>query len=158
MPAHALLKQWAKPVKLSPEEVVITVKNEIYLNQFVSGSKRAVLQKAVDELFSQTDTNITVRLPMPEDEALQRQAAEKKSEAAPVKPSPAPTPKPEPQKMPDLKEIEEDIEASEENSDGSGEDVSGEEETSSSNAKRFEHIHSDTVNMVMDLFDGKLIE
>ena len=158
MPAHALLKQWAKPVKLSPEEVVITVKNEIYLNQFVSGSKRAVLQKAVDELFSQTDTNITVRLPMPEDEALQRQAAEKKSEAAPVKPSPAPTPKPEPQKMPDLKEIEEDIEASEENSDGSGEDVSGEEETSSSNAKRFEHMHSDTVNMVMDLFDGKLIE
>lgn len=60
--------------------------------------------------------------------------------------------------MPDLKEIEEDIEASEENSDGSGEDVSGEEETSSSNAKRFEHMHSDTVNMVMDLFDGKLIE
>lgn len=159
MPAHALLKQWAKPVKLSPEEVVITVKNEIYLNQFVSGSKRTVLQKAVDELFSQTDTTITVRLPMPEDETIQRQASEKKSEAAPVKPSPAPRPKPElKEEIPSLKEVEEDISAPEEISEESGEDAEPSGEISPSKARRFEDMHSDTVNMVMDLFDGKLID
>lgn len=159
MPAHALLKQWAKPVKLSPEEVVITVKNEIYLNQFVSGSKRTVLQKAVDELFSQTDTTITVRLPLPEDETIQRQASEKKSEAAPVKPSPAPRPKPElKEEIPSLKEVEEDISAPEEISEESGEDAESSGEISPSKAKRFEDMHSDTVNMVMDLFDGKLID
>ena len=33
-PTRALLKQWAKPVVLSPEDVVISIKNEIYLQQF----------------------------------------------------------------------------------------------------------------------------
>lgn len=155
-PVHALLKQWARPVKITPEEVVITVKNEIYLNQFVSGSKRDTLQKAVDTLFSASGVVINVRLPLPEDEAIiQKAAAEKKSDAAPVKPSPAPISTQQPkEETPSLKEVEEDIEAAE-NSD-TGEETAT--ELNSAKSKRFEDMHSDTVNMVMDLFDGKVIE
>ncbi len=155
-PVHALLKQWARPVKITPEEVVITVKNEIYLNQFVSGSKRDTLQKAVDTLFSASGVVINVRLPLPEDEAIiQKAAAEKKSDAAPVKPSPEPISTQQPkEETPSLKEVEEDIEAAE-NSD-TGEETAT--ELNSAKSKRFEDMHSDTVNMVMDLFDGKVIE
>lgn len=155
-PVHALLKQWARPVKITPEEVIITVKNEIYLNQFVSGSKRDTLQKAVDTLFSASGIPINVRLPMPEDEAIiQKAAAEKKSDAAPVKPAPAPISTQQPkEETPSLKEVEEDIEAAE-NSD-TGEETAT--ELNSAKSKRFEDMHSDTVNMVMDLFDGKVIE
>ena len=60
--------------------------------------------------------------------------------------------------MPDLKEIEEDIAAPEEISEESGEDAESSAEISSAKAKRFEDMHSDTVKMVMDLFDGKLID
>ena len=83
-PTRALLKQWAKPVKLSQDDVVITVKNEIYLTQFVSGSKKAVLQKAVDDLFGQQNTKITVRLPQLGDEIPQGNVNIPKPKPAPV--------------------------------------------------------------------------
>ena len=147
-PTRALLKQWAKPVKLEADDVVITVKNEIYLTQFVSGSKKTVLQKAVDDLFGQQNTKITVRLPQAGDEI--------PSGNAPIpKPKPAPALKvrePEDNEPKTLKEVDEAV--SEDDSD----DGEGEPDVSEQKSKRFEDMHSDTVNMVMDLFDGKVIE
>ena len=147
-PTRALLKQWAKPVKLEADDVVITVKNEIYLTQFVSGSKKTVLQKAVDDLFGQQNTKITVRLPQAGDEI--------PSGNAPIpKPKPAPALKvsePEDNEPKTLEEVDEAV--SEDDSD----DGEGEPAVSEQKSKRFEDMHSDTVNMVMDLFDGKVIE
>ena len=48
MPAHALLKQWAKPVKLSPEEVVIltnlfqAAKERFYKKQLMNFSRKLI--------------------------------------------------------------------------------------------------------------------
>ena len=149
-PTRALLKQWAKPVKLEADDVVITVKNDIYLAQFVSGSKKSVLQKAVDELFGQQDTKITVRLPQAGDEI-------PKGNVTIPKPKPAPAPKaeePENDEPKTVKEVDAAVEVSEDDSD----DGDAEPAVSEQKNKRFEDMHSDTVNMVMDLFDGKVIE
>ena len=51
-----------------------------------------------------------------------------------------------------LEEVDEAV--SEDDSD----DGEGEPDVSEQKSKRFEDMHSDTVNMVMDLFDGKVIE
>ena len=147
-PTRALLKQWAKPVKLSQDDVVITVKNEIYLTQFVSGSKKAVLQKAVDDLFGQQNTKITVRLPQLGDEIPQ-------GNVNIPKPKPAPAPQarePENDEPKTVKEVDEAVDDSDAPEDESG------VESVSEKPQRFEDMHSDTVNMVMDLFDGKVIE
>lgn len=151
-PTRALLKQWAKPVELSKEHAVITVKNEIYLNQFVSGSKKTVLQNAVDALFEQKDTKITVRLPQPGDEIPSGNVVVPKPKAAPV-----------PQNKPDIakheevskEEIKEAVETVDE---GDDEDDKVIIENGEIKAAKFSEIHSDTVNMVMDLFDGKVID
>lgn len=149
-PTRALLKQWAKPVKLSQDDVVITVKNEIYLTQFVSGSKKAVLQKAVDELLGQQNTKITVRLPQPGDEIPQ-------GNVNIPKPKPAPQARePENDEPKTVKEVDEAVDDSEQADDlESSEDT---DQTTDAPKQRFEDMHSDTVNMVMDLFDGKVIE
>ncbi len=145
-PTRALLKQWAKPVKLSQDDVVITVKNEIYLTQFVSGSKKAVLQKAVDDLFGQQNTKITVRLPQLGDEIPQ-------GNVNIPKPKPAPQARePENDEPKTVKEVDEAVDDSDAPEDESG------VESVSEKPQRFEDMHSDTVNMVMDLFDGKVIE
>lgn len=149
-PTRALLKQWAKPVKLEADDVVITVKNDIYLAQFVSGSKKSVLQKAVDELFGQQDTKITVRLPQAGDEI-------PKGNVTIPKPKPAPAlqvREPEDDEPKTLKEVDAAVEVSEDDSD----DGDAEPAVSKQKNKRFEDMHSDTVNMVMDLFDGKVID
>ena len=151
-PTRALLKQWAKPVKLSQDDVVITVKNEIYLTQFVSGNKKAVLQKAVDDLFGQQNTRITVRLPQPGDEIPQ-------GNVTIPKPKPAPAPQvrePENDEPKTVKEVDEAVDDSEQADDlESSEDT---DQAADAPKQRFEDMHSDTVNMVMDLFDGKVIE
>ena len=149
-PTRALLKQWAKPVKLSQDDVVITVKNEIYLTQFVSGSKKAVLQKAVDDLFGQQNTKITVRLPQPGDEIPQGNVNIPKPKQAPQ------AREPENDEPKTVKEVDEAVDDSEQADDlESSEDT---DQTTDAPKQRFEDMHSDTVNMVMDLFDGKVIE
>ncbi len=146
-PTRALLKQWAKPVKISSEEVILAIKNEIYLQQFVSGSKKAVLQKAVDDLLGQENTKITVRLPHPDDVLPQGNVNIPKSN-----PVPSPVKKTETieesQSLDELKSEKVDDVNQEDDSDMNSDEKS----------VNFSDIHSDTVNMVMDLFDGKVIE
>lgn len=146
-PTRALLKQWGRPIVISPEEVILTIKSEVYLPQFVSGSKKPVLQKAVDELLGQQNTKITVRLPNPDDVVPQGNVTVPKPKAAP------PVQKTEPKeddKAPDLDDIKVDIDVDE----GSDEPIA----SIDIKAAKFADIHSDTVNMVMDLFDGKVID
>lgn len=146
-PTRALLKQWAKPVKISSEEVILAIKNEIYLQQFVSGSKKAVLQKAVDDLLGQENTKITVRLPHPDDVLPQGNVNIPKSN-----PVPSPVKKTETiEETPSLDELKSET----------MEDVNQEDDSDVNSDEKlvnFSDIHSDTVNMVMDLFDGKVIE
>lgn len=147
-PTRALLKQWAKPVKLQADEVVITVKNDMLLGQFVTGSKKAVLQKAVDCLFNQENTNMTIRLPQAGDDIPQGNVTVPKPKPAPV------VKQSEPDENENIEEVSASVEVFEDESEDSSEDSS----ENSQKAQTFEDIHSDTVNMVMDLFDGKVID
>lgn len=147
-PTRALLKQWAKPIKIASDEVILTVKNEIYLQQLVSGSKKAVLQKAVDDLLGQSNTKITVRLPQPDDVLPQGNVTIPKSNPVPPPVKKAKKPK---ESAPSLDEIKAEIDDNE-----AQDDVA--DSASDDKLAKFSDIHSDTVNMVMDLFDGKVID
>lgn len=134
-PARALLKQWANPVKITPEETIITMKNEIFLGQIQNGSKKEALVEAVDAIFAQTGSNVIVRLPLPED--------------VPVKPQMPPQKPVVPESPEPVEEVsQEEIETVNEE---------GAQEVRAV-PKRNAAGYSDMVNMVVDLFDGKIID
>lgn len=137
-PTRALLKQWANPIKLQPDEIIITIKNELLLNQFVSGNKKKILSDAVDLLFNQTNSNIIVRLPQAGD--TQVKPVTKQSTAMPRQLTPKNNP-PEPE--PDNEEIY----AAKKNLEKSEKDLKKHTVNAASS--------SDQVNMIVDLFDGK---
>ena len=146
-PTRALLKQWANPVKITPEETIISLKNEMLLNQFVSGNKKAVLEAAVGAVLNQSTPKLIVRLPMPEDEVV------KVSATQPQAPKPVGVPKPSPSVEDITPEDEEVLAALDEAKKAK------EPETEPSYEKKSHAAgHSDQVNMVVDLFDGKIIE
>ena len=137
------------------------MKNEVLLKQFVEGNKRQMLQSAVDNMFSQKDSKIVVRLPMAGDEKIVQEnvyvsetpvkdnVSEKKTVKTPEKsdfslePETAPEPEPDDDEVAELKqEAEKD------------EDVV----KNSSLNRALSNMHSDNVNMVLDIFEGKVIE
>ena len=126
-------------------KTILSIKNEMLLSQFTSGNKKSAVIKAVDTLFSQTDSNVIVRLPLPADIQVKAVNSQPKT---PVKIS-EPVPKPTLEEENNLDT--EDIQDAEEGS------IQHEEEQL---IKTKSHTvgHSDQVNMVMDLFEGKIIE
>lgn len=137
-PTRALLKQWANPVKITPEETVVTMKNEIFLGQIQNGSKKQALIEAVNTLFSQSNSNVVVRLPLPDD--VQVKAAPRQLTPSPKPHIPKPTPQPE--------VSEDELIAVK----------SAEVKKAQEEHKVQKNGHSDMVNMVVDLFDGKIID
>lgn len=148
-PTRALLKQWANPVKITADDTVLSMKNEIFLNQVQSGSKKQAIIDAVNTLFGQSNSNVTIRLPHPDDvqvkPSVSNHSAPKTFEAP--KPKPSPIMKPvssEPEvKSEEVEELKEEL---------------TQQVKSDSAAKIETSLHSDNVNMVMQLFDGKVIE
>lgn len=132
-PTRALLKQWATPVKITPEETILTMKNEIFLNQVQNGSKKQAIISSLDILFGQSGSNVIIRLPQPGDEAQKQSAVVVKTE-------------------PVIKKTEEHIE------DIKEEVEERKQEILKDIPKHEPSLHSDNVNMVMELFDGKVID
>lgn len=133
-PTRALLKQWANPVKIAPDETILTMKNEIFLNQVQSGSKKQSVIDAVNNLFGQSDSNVVIRLPQPSDVEVKPVVAAK----------PAPKPVEKPVEVVDEQEIQE---------------IKSEiKEETKTLSKTEAFMHSDNVRNVMDIFDGKIIE
>ena len=139
-PTKALLKQWANAVKITPEEIVLTMKNEVFLNQVNSSSKKAAVVAAADKLFSQENSNVIIRLPQADD-----------VEVKPATSKPMPMKKvqstPSPLEAPDEEEIQQAVS-----------EVKAPEPEQEKKEVAYSTMHSDQVNMVMDLFDGKIIE
>ena len=131
-PTRALLKQWGNAVKITPEETILTMKSEIFLNQVQTGTKKQAIVDAVNNLFGQTNSNIIIRLPQAGDDAVRQVAA------APVKPK----------EKPQVKEVEPVVEPKE------IEEIKAEVKKETKPVE----IYSDNVKMVMDLFDGKIID
>ena len=140
-PTRALLKQWANPVK-----TVLTMKNEIFLNQVQSGSKKQAVVDAVNSLFSQENSNVVIRLPHADDIQIKPvQPATKNIEAPKPKPSPV------------MKSVQMEPEVSSDEVEELKEDVQTNVESESA-SKITNSLHSDNVNMVIDVFEGKVID
>jgi len=140
-PAKALLKQWAIPVKISPEETVIAMKNEIFMKQVQSGIKNKAIVDALDVMFNQKDSKLVIRLPQAGDEEVQQPKV-----SVTPKPRPMPVETTEPEvEIEEVQELKEEVQKSEEIKHKDAESIAS-------------SMHSDGVNMVVDLFDGKVIE
>lgn len=149
-PTRALLKQWANPIKIAPDETVLSMKNEIFLNQVQSGSKKQAIIEALDSLFSQSNSNVVVRLPHPDDTQVKPSTVS----AQPVRQS---QPKPQIKQSPVMKHVEKAPEVEAEEVEELREEAV--KTAKADTASKIEaSLHSDNVNMVMELFDGKVIE
>ena len=145
-PTRALLKQWANPVKIAPDETILTMKNEIFLNQVQSGSKKQAIVDAVNALFAQENSNVIIRLPHADDVQVQPASVPEVHQEQP-KPKPSPVMKPvqmEPEVEPEeVEKLKEEIHKP---------------AKSESASKIADSLHSDNVNMVMEIFEGKVID
>ncbi len=162
-PTRALLKQWANPIKISPEETILTIKNEILMSQFISGNKKKILTDAVDALFAQSDSNIIVRLPKPDD--VQIKPSSQTSSPRHINAYTPPKETAPPENFPKHNKPTASQETVSQNSSDETLDEEIVEETKGtpsqddSDADKVEYAvsHSDQVSMIMDLFDGKII-
>lgn len=150
-PSRSILKQQAMPVKITKDEIVIAVKSPTWLKQYSpEGSKYSLIVDAANALFAGGVKKIIVRAPESGDDAIR---SEQSSSTDDEKPAPAPKSMPKPIKSePELKS--EDV----------NEIITDAEEESSKKEPvlKFRNpdssYHSDIVNNVMDLFDGKFID
>ena len=132
-PTRSLLKQWANPVVLTAEKVIISISSENLLKQFTEGNKRKILSDAINKVFGTEGTNLLIRLPLPDDKKIDKLPA-----VQPVRHELAVN---QPPKQPEEISDDEKIEYVKEEP-----------------VKQTREMHSDMVNMVVDLFDGKFME
>lgn len=160
-PSRAILKQQAIPVKLTPDEVIITIKNPSWLKQFgPEGSKHSFIVQATTAIFGKSVGKVIVRAPESGDEAIKKeQAAADDEKPAPAQNSTATR---QAQQTAAKEEArEEEQEAKEAIS--SMPKIPQPPQNIQQPVKRraldgSDSFHSDGVNMVIDLFDGKFIE
>jgi len=146
--ARALLSGLAKPIEISPQNVIITFDKEMFVKQANEEAKRLPLIQAAETLFNTTGVKLTVRLSSPSDKVIEPQAESEKKNSI-IKPAPAAK--------------SERVESAE--STESAEDYKEELETNFKAPKTAKEplkelvtMPSDQVSMVMKLFDGKYID
>ena len=170
-PSRTILKQQAIPVKITEDEVIISIKNQSWLKQFgPEGAKHSFIVQAAAAVFGKNVDKIIVRLPESGDNELRK---EQSSSVAPasvnLQSQSAEVAKPSNKEVEIVSEktplAEEKISKApkeEKLTEPDNSDVKSEMKVSTPKTKTFngsaDSFHSDGVNMVMDLFDGKFIE
>ena len=139
MPSRMFFHSLSRPVALSPEEIVISFAKEIFVKQAKEDSKNMPLKKAAMEYFNVSDINLTIKLadasePAPVSPKLS-QIIEKKRELPPP-----------PQAV-----IEKELE--EENAEALSAEIAPKKPSEPQPEN-----YSDQTRMVLDLFNGKIIE
>ena len=151
-PSRAILKQQAVPVKMSKQEIVIVIKNETWLKNFSpDGERYAFLVESAKKVFD-SEPKVIVRGPKSGDEKLDMdtesvvETSQKDSPRQLIEQTPSPT--------------KEDIDDALSAEDDLSEQANDEQKSTSYKtiSRADSAYHSDNVNMVMDLFEGKLIE
>ena len=153
-PSRAILKQQAVPVMITEDQIILTIKNPSWLKQFApDGSKHSSIVEAVNKMYSSGAKKIIVRAPESGDEAIRKEQAGSSEDE-----SPAPAPKPVKQSEPIVKK-EDIVQAVEAKEEIEAENASDDDtESPIVNKSKSSGYHSDSVNMVMDLFEGKFID
>ncbi len=139
MPSRMFFHSLSRPVALSPEEIVISFAKEIFVKQAKEDSKNMPLKKAAMEYFNVSDINLTIKLADASDSApvspKLSQILEKKKELTPP-----------PQAV-----IEKELE--EENAEALSAEIAPKKPSEPQPEN-----YSDQTRMVLDLFNGKIIE
>ena len=142
-PSSAILQQLASPVKITNDEIIIAIKSPVWMERFAKGGeKHQSLERAASLLFGAPVDKIIVRAPQSGDDAIVKEQEE--DDIAPVAEKSA-------QIKENIPEISiEDIEDAAQLK----QEVIQDNKPSVSD----DFNHSDEVNMVVKLFDGKIIE
>ena len=160
-PSRAILKQQAIPVKLSADEIIIAIKTPTWLSNFgPEGERHAFLVESAQKLFG-TAPKIIVRSPQPGDDKLRSEAQAQNVNPEPKKPLIVENNTPEKVVVEDaisqVEDSDDDLDFSEDE-EISEDQILDDKKKIEVNPKSDSTFHSDNVNMVMDLFEGKLIE
>lgn len=167
-PSRAILKQQALPIKIAQDEVIISIKNPSWLKQFgPDGAKHNFIVEAANSLFAGSSPKVIVRAPAPGDDAIRAgQSNSAAGDGDDDKPAPAPAKSSVITQEKSLNVKKDDSGSVQLNkkqisnesmqTEQKVADVPLEKPKISTNPDS--SYHSDNVNMVMDLFDGKLID
>ena len=158
-PTKALLNL-ATPVKISPEEVIITFKNEKLISQITGTNKKDILIQAANTMFNQQNSVVHVRLPLAGDEALASQSdagsSSVKSDTTPLK---SDTQEQSIKKKSEITSKKDSgIEKNETLHTDNIKSVKNSENAVIEKKQEEPRFASDQEKMVLDLFDGKFIE
>lgn len=152
--SKSILKQFALPVKFTADEVIIAVKADSWLAKFRDESERMSLIEASAKIVTGGNPKIILRAPQADDDKLREEFS-----------APVPSVNPKKPLIPEQNQPDEDIndalEQMTETDDAEISDETSEKKTpqvNNSTNRDDVAFHSDNVNMVIDLFDGKIIE
>ena len=153
-PSTKALLNLASPVKIAPDGVIITFKNEKLVAQINDTNKKQMLEEAASLMFS-TNVPVMVRLPQGGDSEITAELVKKNFKIA--TPQPVAQPKAEPPAP--AKKVE-TPQRFEEQAPAIKPTVPTEKEVAEipKTEKDKERLESDQEKMVMELFDGKYIE
>ena len=153
-PSTKALLNLASPVKIAPDGVIITFKNEKLVAQINDTNKKQMLEEAAGLMFS-TNVPVMVRLPQGGDSEITAESVKKNFKIA--TPQPVAQPKAEPPAP--AKKVE-TPQRFEEQAPAIKPTVPTEKEVAEipKTEKDKERLESDQEKMVMELFDGKYIE
>ena len=165
-PSRSILKQQAMPVKITKDEIIISVKSPNWLKQYGhEGSKHSLIVDAANTLFGCEVKKIIVRSPESGDDAIRAE----QSSAEDEKPAPAPK-KPLIVEKPEVSNEEVKEILGEKTVPKVLQQVATPAKVGTPQKQPQQPVqihkipngdssyHSDSVNMVMDLFEGKFIE
>lgn len=143
VPTRQLLLQLAKPVEISSENIVISIRQEGFVKQLNDTSKKQMIIDAANKLFSQSNPNVVIRLPLPSDNSNNSHSEvsiiQQKKEPEPIKPKKEIY---KPTDNPDMVELIENTDSEQEEPQ----------------KVLTSEVLSDQAKMVKDLFNGKIVE
>ena len=168
-PSRSILKQQAMPVKITKDEIIISVKSPNWLKQYGhEGSKHSLIVEAANSLFGGEVKKIVVRSPESGDDAIRaEQSSSDDDKPAPAPKKPLIVEKPEVSNN-EVKEILEKKVSTQ--TPAVLNKVAQPVQTGVPQKQPQQPVqvhkipngdssyHSDNVNMVMDLFEGKFLE
>ena len=158
-PSTKALLNLATPVKIAPDGVIITFKNEKLVAQINDTNKKQMLEEAASLIFNAT-VSVMVRLPQGGDSEITAESVKKNFKIATPQSVPQTPPQPQPTApTPQVKQVEapKKVASQKANEQAPVQNLK-EEQPLPKTKKDKERLESDQEKMVMDLFDGKYIE
>ena len=158
-PSTKALLNLATPVKIAPDGVIITFKNEKLVAQINDTNKKQMLEEAASLMFD-SNVSVMVRLPQGGDSEITAESVKKNFKIATPQLVSQATPQPQPTApTPQVKQVEapKKVAPQKANEQAPVQNLK-EEQSLPKTEKDKERLESDQEKMVMDLFDGKYIE